>query len=165
MAQIDQYTKDAREWRMNAEYAYEAAILLFNNYANPFVWFSAAMLGHHALEMLLKSALIREGCPIVEKGKPEDGSVWGHDLEKLAALLESKRPDFSLKIRPRSDIPLLSCKTYLARYNAFFNELRYPRASPNVDSLGPGREEAQLLTELMDGIRPFAFPLPNEEHP
>jgi hypothetical protein len=161
MAQIDQYTKDAREWRKYAEYAYDGAILLFDS-PNPFVWFSAAMLGHHALEMLLKSALICAGCPIVEKGKPEDGSVWGHDLEKLAALLASKRPHFSLQIRTRWGIPLLSCKTYLGRYNAFFEELRYPRTAPNVDSLGPGCDEAELLTELMDGIRPFAFPSAEE---
>jgi hypothetical protein len=56
-------------------------------------------------------------------------------------------------------MPLLSRKTYLARYDVFFDELRYPNATPNVDSLGPGRAEAELLAELMDGIRPFAFPL------
>jgi HEPN domain-containing protein len=164
MASIDKYTQDAREWRMAAERTFEAGTLLFNHLNNPFLYFSAALLGHHALEMLLKSALIREGYPL-EKGKTEEGCVWGHDLEKLAALLASKRPDFSLQIPLRLEIPLLSCKTYLGRYNAFFNELRYPGASPNVDSLGPGGEEAALLAELMDGIRPFAFPLPNEEHP
>jgi HEPN domain-containing protein len=158
---IDKYAQDAREWRMAAENTLQAAMLLFN-LNNPFVWFSAAILGHHALEMLLKSALIREGCTVAP-GKPEEGFVWGHDLQRLANLLASKRQDFSLKISPRWEIPLLSCPTYLARYDVFFNELRYPNASPNVDSLGPGRDEAELLAELMGGIRPFAFPLPNEE--
>ena len=52
--------------------------------------------------------------------------------------------------------------TYFARYNAIFNELRYPRASPNVDSLGPGEDEAELLANMMKAIRPFAFPLSEE---
>lgn len=146
---------------MAAERTFQAATLLFDLNI-PLVWFSAALLGHHALEMLIKSALIREGCP-VEKGKTEDGFVWGHDLGKLVKLLASKRQDFSLQISSHPEIPLLSCTTYLARYDTFFNELRYPNASPNVDSLGPGRDEAELLAELMDGIRPFAFPLSDEE--
>jgi hypothetical protein len=138
---------------------FQSATLLFN-LNDPCVWFPAALLGHHALEMLLKSALIREGCPL-EKGKPE--GVWGHNLEKLATLLESKRQDFSLQIPPNPEIPLISSRTYLARYDVFFNELRYPTGSPNVDSLGPGEDEAALLAILMARVRPFAFPLPNEE--
>lgn len=66
----------------------------------------------------------------------EKGNVWGHDLERLAKLLTSKRLDFSLQISPYPEIPLISCTTYLARYDTFFNELRYPSASTNVDSLG-----------------------------
>ena len=127
---------------------------------NPFVWLSATMLGHHALEMLLKSALIREGC-LVAKGNPEDGFVWGHNLQKLAELLISKRPDFSPEVGPHPEIILLSCATYLARYDAIFNELRYPGASHSIDSLGPGDDEAELLAELIDRIRPFAFPFPD----
>lgn len=119
------------------------------------------MLGHHALEMLLKSALIREGCP-VQQGKTKEGFVWGHDLERLAAQLALKGPEFSLQIPERWEIPLLSCKTYLGRYKVFFNELCYPGESPNVDSLGLRREEAGLLKELMNGIRPFAFPSTDE---
>lgn len=162
MATIDEYTRDGRQWRMAAETTFQAATLLFNLKNNPFVWFPAALLGHHALEMLLKSALIREGCP-VEKGKPEDGFVWGHDLEKLVKLLTSKRRDFSLQIPVNPEMPLISSQTYLARDDVFFDELRYPTSSPNVDSLGPGEDEAALLATLMHGIRPFAFPLPNEE--
>ena len=47
MAQVDEFTRDAREWRMAAEHSFQAAVLLFN-VNNPFLWFSAAMLGHHA---------------------------------------------------------------------------------------------------------------------
>jgi len=150
MATIDEYTRDGRQWRLAAERTFQAATLL-----PPFS-------DTHALEMLLKSALIREGCP-VEKGKPEDGFVWGHDLEKLVKLLTSKRRDFSLQIPVNPEMPLISSQTYLARDDVFFDELRYPTSSPNVDSLGPGEDEAALLATLMHGIRPFAFPLPNEE--
>jgi hypothetical protein len=161
LAKINEYTRDGLQWRKAAETTFDAATLLFNS-DNPFVWFPAALLGHHALEMLLKSALIKEGCP-VEKGNPGDGFVWGHDLEKLATLLGSKRPDFSLKIPLKPEIPLFSSLTYLARYDVFFNELRYPTASPNVDSVGPGEAEAALLAELMQAIRSFAFALPNDQ--
>jgi HEPN domain-containing protein len=150
MAKIDVYAQDAREWRMAAEGTLQAATLLFN-LNNPAVWFSASILGHHALEMLLKSALIQEGYTVVP-GKPEDGFVWGHDLEELAKLLASKRSDFSLQISPR-----------LARFDTFFNELRYPKALHNVDSLGPGEQEGMLLVGLMTLIRPFASRLPVEE--
>lgn len=146
---------------MAAERTFEAAVLLFN-VSNPFLWFSAAMLGHHALEMLLKSALIRAGCSVREGGRPEDGFVWGHDLEKLATLLHSARPDFSGNIPPHPEVELISVSTYFARYNAIFNELRYPQASRNVDSLGPGEDEAELLANMMKVIRPFAFPLADE---
>lgn len=162
MASIDEHTRDAREWRLAAERTFRAAIFLFELDSRPFLWFSAALLGHHALEMLIKSALIREGFP-VEKGKTKEGFVWGHNLEELAKLLASKQKDFSPQIRTHREIPLISRTTYLARYDTFFDELRYPSSSPNVDSLGSGRDEADLLAELMNRIRPFAFPVSDQD--
>lgn len=161
MAQVDKFARDAETWRCHAEDSFSAARRLFN-INDPSLWFSAALLAHHALEMLLKAALIREGFTVA-KGKPQDGFVWGHSTEELAQLLNTKRPDFSLNIRHRRRIPLISCPTYLARYDAIFNELRYPSASPNVDSLGPGEHEAELLAELINRIRPFAVPVSQEE--
>ncbi len=72
MSKTNKHTQDAEAWRRNAESTFDAATLLFS-LNNPSVWFSAAMLGHHALEMLLKSALLREGCKIAKD------DVWGHD--------------------------------------------------------------------------------------
>jgi len=146
MPRIDKNARDADAWRRDAEATFDAATVLFDQ-NNPSFWFSASILGHHALEMLLKSALIRAGCTVAT-GKPEDGHVWGHDLEELAKLLASKRPDFSFQI-----------SQHLARFNAFFNELRYPRALKDVESLGPGSKEADLLGKLMECIRPFASQL------
>ena len=153
--QIDKYARDAELWRRDAEATLAAANLLFAQ--KPDFWFAAAILGHHALEMLLKSALIQEGFTVAN-GKPEDGYVWGHCLEKLAKLLASKRQDFSLQDSPRGTLPLGTCPTYFARYDMFFDELRYPHASPNIVSLGPGQDETELLAQLMDLIRPFACP-------
>src|SRR5437762_12653986 len=121
----------------DAEATFRAAKLLFEHPDLSF-WFSASVLGHHALEMLLKSALIRVGC-IVSRGKPEDGYVWGHDLEKLAPLLASKRQDFCTHVFSQ-----------LARFDAFFDELRYPKALNKVETIGPGYVEAKLLGRLME---------------
>jgi hypothetical protein len=89
---MDNCTQDAGEWRLAAECTFSGAVILFRS-ANPFVWFPAAILAHHALEQVLKSALIREGYAIA-RGKPQDGCVWGHSLVELAQLLASKRQDF-----------------------------------------------------------------------
>src|SRR5437867_2990678 len=133
MTEIDKYARDAEAWRTEAEATFDAATLLFRH--NFSFWFSASILGHHALEMLLKSALIRTGYTVAN-GKQEDGYVWGHDLGQLARLLASKRPGFSPHL------------THLARFDAF-QELRYPQTSPHVDYLGPGEHEATCLADLM----------------
>ncbi len=151
---IDEFAANAAEWVNAAMGAFEAAKLLFY-IENPRLWFSAAILGHHALEMLLKAALIQEGFTVA-KGKPWDGFVWGHKTEELAQLLHTKRPEFSINIPDKWDF-LFDCPTYLARYDAFFDELRYP-TSPlqRVETLGPGAEEIELLAELVHLILPFA---------
>jgi hypothetical protein len=55
--------KYARNFRVSRDWAainYRAAETLFRA-DDPFLWFPAATLGHHALEMYLKSALIANG--------------------------------------------------------------------------------------------------------
>jgi hypothetical protein len=118
--------------------------MLFQS-GNMFVWFPAAVLAHHTLETLLKSALIREGYTIA-KGKPQDGCVWGHNLVELAQLLASKRQDFPCQLSKD-----------LAVFDAFFNELRYPQTVEEVLELG--QDEGILFSQLMEAIRPFAAPL------
>lgn len=151
---IDEFATDAAEWVKAAMGTFKGAKLLFQT-ENPHLWFSAAILGHHALEMLLKAALIQEGFTVA-KGKPQDGLVWGHRTEELAQLLHSKRPEFSINIPDKWEF-LFDCPTYLARYDAFFDELRYP-TSPlqRVETLGPGEHEIELLAELVRLILPFA---------
>jgi HEPN domain-containing protein len=74
----------------------------------PSLWFSAAILGHQALEMLIKAALIRKGHSI------DRSDIWGHDLRKLA-----ERLAFHADLPPE-------VVTDLDTFTDLFNELRYP---------------------------------------
>jgi hypothetical protein len=58
----DKYAKDADTWLTYAQFTYARAQELFRS-ESPSLWFSGAILGHQALEMLLKAALIRKGHP------------------------------------------------------------------------------------------------------
>lgn len=138
--------QNASEWRLAAESTFSGAMELFRS-KNTFVLFPAAILPHHALEQVLKSALIRAGYSI-GKGRHEDGFAWGHELVILAQHLASKRRDFPLEIFKD-----------LAVFDAFFDELRYPQAVEKVECLG--YEEGILLSHVMQCVRPFAAPLRN----
>jgi HEPN domain-containing protein len=140
----ERYATNAKAWRVQAEFVFESSKQLFES-GSPATWFSAAILGHHALEMLLKSALFREGFPAA-RGRPSDGFVWGHNLVDLARLLASKRADF----------PLEQSAEVLARFDAFFNELRYPADLDKVEELS--EDDKYALVELVNHIRPFASP-------
>jgi len=76
---------------MAAEATYSGSRELFLS-DNIVVWFPAAILGHHALEMLLKCALIRAGHVI------ERGDVWGHVLVELAKKLADSCDTFPTHI-------------------------------------------------------------------
>jgi len=68
IAQLDKYASDARAWREFADVNYAASVLLLTS-DRPFLWFAAATLGHHALEMFLKAALICEGMTVCDPRK------------------------------------------------------------------------------------------------
>jgi hypothetical protein len=60
----DPLANDSKDWRAMADCTFTAATYLFEH-PNPFVSaFPASLLGHHALEMLLKSALVEAGMTI-----------------------------------------------------------------------------------------------------
>jgi hypothetical protein len=61
--QLDRFARDARAWKECAEINYIASGHLFSS-SNLFVYVTAATLGHHALEMYLKAALICEGMTV-----------------------------------------------------------------------------------------------------
>lgn len=100
---LDKYARDARAWRDFAKFNLSASMYLFESH-DPFKVFAAATLGHHALEMYLKAALICEGFTVfnprdVKHLNPpgtlqETNCAWGHDLVALARQLAAKRPDF-----------------------------------------------------------------------
>jgi hypothetical protein len=82
-------------------------VTLFDS-GDPFLYFPAATLGHHALEMYLKSALIVNGMTVFDPRKVGslDPSVnlaatdcaWGHDLVDLGKQFAARTPHFDLRM-------------------------------------------------------------------
>jgi HEPN domain-containing protein len=133
----DKYASDAGTWLIWAENTYAGALELFRA-DSPSLWFPAALLGHQALEMYLKAALIRAGHTIGPSAK-----AWGHDLVALANELADSAPAFPSAIQDD-----------LQTFTDFFNELRYPMELNAVKGLG--QEHGGLLVELVERIRPLA---------
>jgi HEPN domain-containing protein len=132
----DKYAKDADTWWIWGENTYAGAYELFHP-KKPGLWFSAAVLGHQALEMLLKAALIRKGHSVIQ------GDVWGHNLTKLAKLMASETAGFPPDIVANVGI-----------FSDLFNELRYPKKLKKVKGLG--EQEGKLLTTIVRVLRPYA---------
>ena len=74
-SQLDAYAKDARAWRDWAKINLVAADALFDSH-NPFMYFPAAALGHHSLEMYLKAALICAGLAVYDPKKQITAEGW-----------------------------------------------------------------------------------------
>ncbi len=166
--QLDKYAKDAETWLIYARINYDGARVLFTHERALTLCFPAATLGHHALEALIKTALIRAGMTIFDPAKlkrldptaslTETDCAWGHELLALGKLLTSKRPDFDLRKHlnfaafPR-ETPM-DIETGLAVFNPFFWELRYPQQLKELDGIGP--DDVRLLDVLFAEIMPFA---------
>ena len=158
---LDKYARDYALWRDFAAIDYHAAIRLFET-DDPFMYFPAATLGHHALEMYFKSALILSGMTVFnpKKLKELDPSValaaddcaWGHNLVQLGKLFAVRSPHFDMS----ATLPVIGLVTIqepiaveqgLAIFDPFFTELRYPREMRVMSGLGP--EHRLLLDELV----------------
>lgn len=140
---------------------------LFRN-GDPLLYIPAATLGHHALEMYLKAALICEGMtvfnPVILRSLAAGSALtrsdcaWGHCLVDLARLLAEKRADFAL----RAEINLPEClllpmpMTLLAGFalfDPFFSELRYPQELKKLR--GVCKDESSVLDALVLRLQPF----------
>lgn len=166
--QLDNYARDAETWLIHAQINYEGARELFTHRRGITLCFPAATLGHHALEALMKTALIRAGMTVLDPSKlkrldpavtlTEADCAWGHQLVALGKLLASKRPDFDLTkyldfvAFPR-ETPMM-IETGLAVFDPFFWELRYPQQLKELDGIGP--DDVRLLDALVAEIMPFA---------
>jgi hypothetical protein len=164
---LDRYARDAGSWRDFAKVNHVSAHHLFTS-GNPFMYLVAATLGHHALEMYLKAALINEGMTVCNPKdvsrldpaleiKPED-CVWGHSLPELAEKLAEKCKDFNLDEKvpdPRSSetSKAMTVREAFAMFDPYFWELRYPQEAPNVE--GAGAEEAEILDTLVKRLKAF----------
>jgi len=166
--QLDKYARDAESWWQNARINFDASRVLFTHENSIMLCFPAATLGHHALEALLKAALIRTGCAVFDPMKtrhldPASGitaaeCVWGHSLVELAQKLDLRRTDFDLAASldiTRFGDPM-SIQAGLELFDPFFSEMRYPQALDKFESLGP--DDIVLLSLLFSEIEPFARP-------
>jgi HEPN domain-containing protein len=133
---VSDFSADAPTWLQWAEQTYAGAHILFND-GNPFLWFPAAFLGHQALEMFLKAALIKQGRRVIK------GDVWGHNLVDLASELGKTGAVFPFGFLAD-----------LQRFNDCFDELRYPHPAIKVQELGA--IEGELLDALVQILRPLA---------
>jgi hypothetical protein len=160
---LDRFAFDPDAWFASARFTWASAQTLFND-GNMVVVFAAATLGHHALEMFLKTALICEGMVACNPrdakafGITRDDCVWGHDLLELAKLLATKRPDFNIKdvIDIRGYWPHkmpMTVEDGLAMFQPFFDELRYPHEKELME--GIGQDEVIVLNALVAAIKPF----------
>ncbi len=124
---IDPEENDSKSWRVNAEHTLSASFYLFEHDSQFIFSFPASLLGHHALEMLLKSALIEAGQTI------RKGHVWGHVLRDLAEDLAKHRSDFDKVLgQPLHAISAKTMCEYLDYFDSYFKEFRYPKAPNRV---------------------------------
>lgn len=157
----DKYARDAEAWITHGKIIYQAARALFDaGDAYPSLYFSAATLGHSALEVLMKGILIGEGMvsfdPRRIKQLPEavvlkrKDCVWDHSLLALARKLE-QQTDFDLDEEMHFHNilyqPPFPVRKALEHFEPFFEELRYPHQLENTTGFGAGDE--LVLEELV----------------
>ena len=142
----DEFANDGLIWREYAQVTYSVAIQLFKS-RQPLHLFPAGVLGHHALEQLLKSALIEVGYTITSEEHKD--SVWGHNLVALGLKLADRDTSF----------PIVDLRLQLSIFDSYF----YLRSPGYLKGEGIGEEEAETLTSLIQEIGRFATPLPGEE--
>jgi HEPN domain-containing protein len=135
------YSEDDETWLQWGDVTYTGAHTLFHS-DDVSLWFPAAILGHQALEMYLKAALILRGHRVVRT------DILGHDLRQLASKLSAKGCALPLNLLEKLDV-----------FTNYFNELRYPVELVKVKGLGEA--ERDLLDELVSVLRPMAQCKPN----
>lgn len=166
---LDNYARHYSLWRNSASINHTAATKLFDT-GDPLLMFPAATLGHQALEMYLKAALIANGMAVFnpkDLKKLDPGIIlakancaWGHNLVALAETLAQRNPAFD--VGKQFDVvgyvtikEPLTIKEGLAIFDPFFSELRYPQEMKNCDGLGG--EDRELLDVLVAELRHARF--------
>ena len=165
--QLDKYARDARAWHDWAKVNYTASAELFAS-GNPLLYLPAATLGHHALEMYLKSVLICEGMTVFNPvilpsvdprlGLTRSDCAWGHNLVELAKRLVERRENFNIEaemdLRECHSLPMpMTLRAGFALFDPFFSELRYPQELKKRGEVG--EEEKLVLDVLVARLQPF----------
>jgi hypothetical protein len=168
VTQLDTYARSVRDWRQLAKVNHVAATALFGS-GNPFLVFPAATLGHHAIEMYLKAALIQNGMTAFDPkklpqldpavGLRREDCVWGHNLVRLAEELARRRPEFDLSAEmdcPRIAIEEMPMRVFAGfkLFDPFFSELRYPQELNKLKDVG--EDDRFVLDELVKRLEPFS---------
>src|SRR6266853_2489642 len=165
---LDKYAQDARAWKAWGDHNYAASSYLFQSH-QPILIFAAATLGHYALEMYLKAALICQGCTVFDPKNlkaldppmklQRANCAWGHNLVPLARKLATRQPNFDLRarmkvfVRPwRKGGGLVTVQQAFALFDPFFFELRYPQ---QLTMGGVGEDDRLPLDELVERLKPF----------
>jgi hypothetical protein len=168
---LDKYAQDPRAWLAWGKHNYMASTYLFESH-NPFLIFAAATLGHHALEMFLKAALVQEGVTIFNPRKLRDldpsvrpdakDCAWDHGLVVLAHQLAARRPDFDLSEKIDFLMPwhvptqtmcvVPTLEQAFELFDPFFSELRYPQ---ELTMGGVGEDDKIVLDKLVKKLEPF----------
>jgi hypothetical protein len=122
MAHDDKYLNDPTAWFQNAQNVRSASAELFRS-GNPFKWFPAALLGHHALEMFLKAALIRQGHKIEALPKETYGVMNWQLLG--TSLLPMERANFPLSCLESCNFSTTTLATFVSETDSRRNIYRW----------------------------------------
>lgn len=167
LPQLDKHARNARTWLDGAKVTYAASTHLFDS-RNPILYYPAATLAHHALEMFLKSALICEGMtvfnPVILKSLDPGYTLtrancaWGHSLLELTRRLAEKRTDFRL----RAEMDIRECRELLMPMSLqtgfeLFDRFHSDLCSPQEDkqSTAVSSDHKRVLDVLVLTLQPF----------
>jgi hypothetical protein len=164
---LDPITQDCVAWCIYAEMDYRVAKILFNS-GDPMLYFAAMSVGHHALELFLKGAMIKLGMKACNPKKAklfgfkESDCTWGHNLYDLGVTLATRdtafNPNANIDV---SGFPPINAPTTIGDglkfFDPYFAELRYPRRITNG---GVSKDHWIILDAIVKELRPFLAGVP-----
>jgi hypothetical protein len=164
---LDPIAQDCVAWCIYAEMDYRVARTLFNS-GDSMLYFAAMTIGHHAVELYLKGALIKLGMKACDPKKAASfgiqtkDCVWGHGLYDLGVVLATKSHGFNLSTAiDVSGFPVVNAPTTIGEglkfFDPYFSELRYPQ---KITTGGVGKDHGIILNAIVKELRPFLAAVP-----
>jgi hypothetical protein len=164
---LDPIAQDCVAWCIYAEMDYRVARTLFNS-GDAMLYFAAMTIGHHAVELYLKGALIKLGMKACDPKKATafgiqtKDCVWGHGLYDLGVVLATRSPAFTLSVAiDVSGLPVVDAPTTIGEglrfFDPYFSELRYPQ---KITRGGVSKDHGIILDAIVKELRPFLAAVP-----